>query len=65
MAAPIPSNATMFRTGTAIDDDQWRGLTQDNVWDMLVNVSPSDGTIQNNVITGLQFDNQGNFLGTG
>ncbi len=35
-----------------------------NGWDMLVNVRPESGTLTDDVVTGIQFDQQGRFLGT-
>jgi flagellar hook protein FlgE len=56
-------DATMFRTGT--ESTTTNGVvSQNNVWDMILQTNPADGTIQNNVIAGLQFDNQGNYLGS-
>ncbi len=56
-------NATMFRTGTEATTTNGV-VSQNNVWDMLLQTNPQDGTIQNNVIAGMQFDNQGNYLGS-
>jgi|GEM_PF-1967858 flagellar hook protein FlgE len=55
-------NAVMFKTGTT--PATVNGVTsQNNVWEMVLQMNPQDGTIKNNVITGIQFDSQGNFLG--
>jgi flagellar hook protein FlgE len=52
-----------FRTGTN-STTSGTNITRNNGWDVLVNVSPEDGTLTDDLITGIQFDAQGRFVGT-
>jgi flagellar hook protein FlgE len=52
--------ARYFKTGTKID-----ALTgnRTNVWDMIASIDQSEGTLNGDLVTGLQFDNQGRYVG--
>jgi len=52
-----------FRTGTrsvvsGTNTDRYNG------WDMLINIRPEDGALVDDLVTGIQFDEQGRFLGS-
>ena len=55
--------AAFLRTGT--QSTTQNGITSvTNDWDMLLNVKPEDGTMADDLVTGVKFDDKGRFLGT-
>ncbi len=55
--------AAFLRTGT--ESTTQNGLTSvTNDWDMLLNVKPEDGTMVDDLVTGVKFDDKGRFKGT-
>ncbi len=53
-----------FRTGTR-SVTEGNQTVRYNSWDMVVNVSPLEGTLQDDLLTGIEFDNKGQFVGNG
>lgn len=49
-----------FKSGTKIDPTTG-SLT--NVWDMIATINPSEGTLNGDLVTGIQFDSQGRYKG--
>jgi flagellar hook protein FlgE len=55
--------ARFLRTGTrAVTNGA--NVDRYNGWDMMVNLRPEDGTLIDDLVTGIQFDEQGRFLGS-
>jgi flagellar hook protein FlgE len=52
--------ARYFKSGTKVD-----ALTgaRANVWDMVANINPAEGTLDGDLVTGIQFDNFGRYTG--
>lgn len=49
-----------IRTGTRIDPLSGARI---NSWDMIANIRPGEGTIVNNIVSGVEFDQDGRFTG--
>ncbi|HAT11405.1 MAG TPA: hypothetical protein DCS97_12625 [Planctomycetes bacterium] len=49
-----------FKSGSKVDPETG---ARTNVWDAIANVSPIEGTIQGDLITGVQFDQFGRYVG--
>jgi len=55
--------ARFLRTGTR-SVTNGTNIDRYNGWDMLVNMRPEDGQLVDDLVTGIQFDEQGRFLGS-
>lgn len=55
--------ARFFRTGTR-SVTNGSNIDRYNAWDMMVNLRPEDGQLVDDLVTGIQFDEQGRFLGS-
>ena len=51
-----------FRTGTRSVVNS-TSVDRYNGWDMMMSIKPEDGVLQDDLVTGLQFDQQGRFIG--
>ena len=51
----------MFRNGTKADPTNLTAKRTN--WDMIVSVPPNEGTLADNVVAGMEFDQNGNFTG--
>jgi flagellar hook protein FlgE len=56
--------ARFFRTGTRSVSTGGE-VQRYNSWDMVVSIPPGDGTLDDDLITGVEFDNKGRFMGNG
>lgn len=52
-----------FRTGTR-SVTNGSNIDRYNGWDMMINLRPEDGQLIDDLVTGIQFDEQGRFLGS-
>ncbi len=52
--------ARYFKSGTKVDPATG---ARANVWDMVANINPADGTMEGDLVTGIQFDNFGRYTG--
>lgn len=52
--------ARYFKSGTKVDPTT---SARANVWDMVANVNPAEGTLTGDLVTGIQFDNLGRYTG--
>jgi flagellar hook-basal body protein len=52
--------ARYFKSGSKVDPET---SARTNVWDAIANVSPTEGSIQGDLITGVQFDQFGRYVG--
>lgn len=55
--------ARFLRTGTR-SVTNGTNIDRYNGWDMLINMRPEDGQLVDDLVTGIQFDEQGRFLGS-
>lgn len=54
-----------FRTGTRSTTNSSGQVERFNGWDMIVNMNKTDGTLVDGLVTGLEFDAKGRFMGNG
>ncbi|MEK7414168.1 MAG: flagellar hook-basal body complex protein [Planctomycetota bacterium] len=52
--------ARYFKSGTKTDAISG---AKTNVWDMIANINPAEGTIAGDLVTGIQFDSEGKYVG--
>ncbi|TVR08743.1 MAG: flagellar hook-basal body complex protein [Planctomycetota bacterium] len=52
--------ARYFRVGTRTDQETGAKIT---AWDMMINVNPSRGEMVNDMVAGIEFDQEGRFIG--